>query len=99
MKYKKNKLRLNEIASAIQGFYFLVKFGLVLIHRLKVYRKKSSSILFDFLLNSMYLLKFFIDFSVENLETPPSNFLSKCFSEIYLSPILLIIEVVTLNYT
>ena len=45
MKYKKNKLRLTEIASAIQCFYFLVKFGLVLIYKLKVYRKKYSSIL------------------------------------------------------
>ena len=42
MKYKKNKL--NEIASAIQDFNFLAKFGLVLIDTLKVYRKKSSSI-------------------------------------------------------
>ena len=41
MKYKKNKLRLNEI----QSFYFLFKFGLVLIYILKVYRKRSSSIL------------------------------------------------------
>ena len=29
----------------MQGFYFFVKFGLVLIYILKVYRKKSSSIL------------------------------------------------------
>ena len=52
----------------MQDFYFFVKFGLVLIYILKVYRKK---ILFDFiekkyvqfitcifLLRSMYLLKF-----------------------------------------
>ena len=52
----------------MQDFYFFVKFGLVLIYILKVYRKK---ILFDFiekkyvqfitcifLLKSMYLLKF-----------------------------------------
>ena len=32
MKYKKNKLKLNGTASAMQGFYFLVKFGLVLIY-------------------------------------------------------------------
>ena len=52
MKYKKNKLlKLNEIASAIQGFYFLVKFGLVLVYKLKVYLKKSSSIL---LRNNMF---------------------------------------------
>ena len=67
MKYKKNKLRLNDIASAMQGFYFLVKFGLVLIYILKNYRKKSSSILLRkkyvesitciFLLKRKYLLK------------------------------------------
>ena len=45
MKYKKNKLRLNEVASAMYGFYFLVKFCLVLIYILKVYFKRSSSIL------------------------------------------------------
>ena len=45
MKYKKNILRLNEIASAMQGFYFLVKFYLVLIDILKAYFKRSSSIL------------------------------------------------------
>ena len=52
----------------MQGFHFLVKFGLVLIYILKVYRKK---ILFDFikkkniqfitrifLLKSMYFFKF-----------------------------------------
>ena len=68
MKYKKNKLRLNDIASAMQGFYFLVKFGLVLIYILKNYLKKSSSILLRkkyvesiaciiFLLKRKYLLK------------------------------------------
>ena len=45
MKYKKNKIRLNEIASEMQGVYFLVKFGLVLIYILTVYSKKSFSIL------------------------------------------------------
>ena len=30
MKYKEKKLRLNEIASAMQDFYFSLKFGLVL---------------------------------------------------------------------
>ena len=45
MKYKKYKLRLNEITSAMQGFYFLFKFSLVLIYILKIYYKK---ILFDF---------------------------------------------------
>ena len=33
IKYKKNKLGLNEIASAMQSFYFLVKFGLVRIYK------------------------------------------------------------------
>ena len=52
----------------MQGFYFLVKFGFVLIYILKVYRKKSSSILLTkkydyfitciFLFKSMYFLKF-----------------------------------------
>ena len=45
MEYKKNKLRLNEIASAMHGFYFLVEFCLVLIYILKVYFKRSFSIL------------------------------------------------------
>ena len=85
MKYKKNKLRLIEIASAIQGFYFLVKFGLVLIYRLKVYRKKYSSILLrknmiNFSFEKYVPSQVFNGFSVENLETTPSNFLSKFFS-------------------
>ena len=85
MKYKKNKLMLNEIASAMQGFYFSVKFGLVLIYILKACHQKSSSILLRkniFLLKRMYLLK---NFSVEKLETTPSTFLSTFSSEIYLS--------------
>ena len=75
---------LNKIASAIQGFYFLFKFVLVLICRLKVYRRKSSSILFG---KNMFNFSFekhvpsqvFKGFSVENLETTPSNFISKFF--------------------
>ena len=43
--YKKNKLRLNQIASAMQGFYVLVKVDLVIIYILKVYCKNSSSTL------------------------------------------------------
>ena len=94
MKYKKNKLRLNEIASEMHGFYFLVKFGLVLMYILKVYRKKSSSILLRKNIFNSSLLAFFFwklctfskilkNFSVENLETTPSAFLSKFSSEIY----------------
>ena len=44
MEHKKNKSSLKEITSAIQGFYFLVKFGLAFIYILKSYRKKYSSI-------------------------------------------------------
>ena len=86
MKYKKNKLRLNEIASAIQGFYVSVKFGLVLIYRLEDYRKKYSSIflrknMFNFCFEKHVPSQVFIGFSVDNLETTPSNFLSKFVSE------------------
>ena len=59
MSYKKNKLRLNEIASAMDGFYFLVKFCLVLIYILKVYFKRSSSILLiKKILNSLLIFFF-----------------------------------------
>ena len=94
MKYKKNKLRLNEIASAIHGFYFLVKFFLVLIYTLKVYFKRSSSIwlrkkysiyYLHFSFDNHVLYHFLKGFSVENLEITPSTFLSKIFCEICLS--------------
>ena len=94
MKYKKNKLRLNEIASAIHGFYFLVKFFLVLIYTLKVYFKRSSSIwlrkkysiyYLHFSFDNHVLSQFLKGFSVENLEITPSTFLSKIFCEICLS--------------
>ena len=97
MKYKKNKLRLNEIASAMQGLLLLVKFGLVLIYILKIYRKQSFSILWEKIC-SIHYLHFFVekhvpsqilkDFSVENLDTTPSTFHSKFCSEIYLSQII-----------
>ena len=59
MKYKKDRLRLNEIASVILGFDFLVKFGLVLIYISKVFRKKSSSILLrkNMFNSSLFFLK------------------------------------------
>ena len=89
MKYKKNKLRLN-------GFYFLVKFGLVFIYALKVYHKKSSSFFvfwekiclihyWHFSFEKHVLSQVLKDFSVENLETISSTFLSKFSCEIYLS--------------
>ena len=34
--------KLNDIVLVMQAFYFLVKFGLVLIYILNVYRKKSA---------------------------------------------------------
>ena len=78
-----------------QGFYFFVKFGLVLICILKVYHKKSSSILLrKNMFNSITCIFFkkkhvnsqvLKDFSVENLEGTSSTFLSKFSSEIYLS--------------
>ena len=84
MKHKKNKLRLIKTASAIQGFYSLVKFGLVLIYRLKVYRKKYSSFLlrknmFNFSFEKYVPSQVFKGFSMENLETTTNNFLSKFF--------------------
>ena len=64
----------------MQGFYFFVKFGLVLIYVLKVCRKKSPSILLrKNMFNSLLAFCFWKhvpshvlqDFSVENLETTP----------------------------
>ena len=64
----------------MQAFYFSVKFGLVLIYVLEVYRKKSSSILLRKICSIHYLHFSFEkhvpsqvlkDFSVENLETTP----------------------------
>ena len=90
MKYKKNKLRLNEIVSVMQGFYFLVKFGFAFIYILEVYRKKSSSFLLrkNICFETHVLSSVLKDFSVENLETTPSTFLSKFSFEIYLSRII-----------
>ena len=63
----------------MQGFYFFVEFGFVLISALKVYRKKSSSIVqysihylhFSFEMHvPSQVLK---DFFVEILETTPTS--------------------------
>ena len=97
MKYKKNKLSLNEVASAMYGFYILVKFCLVIIYILKVYFKRSSSILLrkkisthdlHFSFEKHVPSQFLKDFSVENLETTSSTSLSKFSCEIYLSRVI-----------
>ena len=93
IKYNKNKLELNEIASANQGFNVLVKFGLALIYRLKFIVKSHFQLyweknIFNFSFEKHVPSQVFIDFSVENLETTSSNFLLKFFSETYLSPII-----------
>ena len=83
----------------MQGFYFLVEYGLVLIYIyiLKVYLKKSCSILLRKKCSIHYLHFSFEkyapsqvlkDSSVENVKTTPSTFLSKFSSEIYLSRII-----------
>ena len=83
----------------MQGFYFLVEYGLVLIciYVLKVYLKKSCSILLRKKCSIHYLHFSFEkyapsqvlkDFSVENVKTIPNTFLSKFSSEIYLSRII-----------
>ena len=90
MNYKNNKLSLNKIS---QDFHFKVKFGLVLIYILKVYCKKSSSILLRKNIFNSFFFSFekhvpsqiSKDFSNENIETAPSTFLKKIWSEIYLS--------------
>ena len=78
----------------MQGFYFFVKFGLVLIYIWKVYRKKSSSIVqcsihyLHFSFEKHVPSQVLKDFSVENLETIPNTFLSKFSSKIFLSRII-----------
>ena len=83
------------MASAMQCFCFLVKFGLALIYTLKLYHRKSSSTLlrknmFNSLICSNHFEKHVSsqvlkDLSVENSETTPSIFLLKFSSEIYLT--------------
>ena len=78
MKYKKNKLRLIEIASAIQSFTFWVNLVWFL-----------SNFSFNFIEKNMFNFSFekhvpsqvFEGFSVENLETTPSNLRRIFFSE------------------
>ena len=88
---------LNEIASVTLDFYFWVKFDLVLIYMLKIYRKKSLWFYWEKICSIHYLhfpfekhlpSQVLKNFSVENLETTPSTFFSKCFCEICLSRII-----------
>ena len=75
----------------MQGFYFLIKFGLALIYILKVYllrfywEKICSIHYLDFSFEKHVTSQVLKDFSVEILETTPGTFLSKFSSEIYLS--------------
>ena len=63
----------------MQEFYFFVKFGLVLVYILKLYRKKSFSIgqcsihYFNFSFEKQVTSQILKDFSVENLETTPRS--------------------------
>ena len=72
----------------MQGFYFFVKFGLVLIYILKVYRKKSSSILLrKNMFNSLLAFCFWKACTFSSFE----RFLcwkSRNYSQIYLSRII-----------
>ena len=72
----------------MQGFYFFVKFGLVLIYILKVYRKKSSSILLrKNMFNSFLAFCFWKACTFSSFE----RFLcwkSRNYSQIYLSGII-----------
>ena len=92
----------------------MVKFGLVLIYILKVYRKKPSSFFFCFFfvfekkICSVHYLHFSFekhvlsqvlkDFSLENVETTSSTFLLK-FPVRSINLELVIIGVVFLHYT
>ena len=63
----------------MQGFYFFVEFGFVLIYALKVYRKKSSSIVpcsihyLHFSFEKHVPSQVLKDFFVEILETTPRS--------------------------
>ena len=72
---------LNDIVLVMQGIYFFVKFGLVLIIS-RLYRKKSSSILLKkiclihclhFAFEKHVPSQFLKDFSVENRQTNPRS--------------------------
>ena len=81
----------------MQGCSFLVKLGLVLIKISKVRRIKYTLVLLRKICSIHYLHLSFEkhvpsqvmkELSIEILETTPSTFLSKFYSEIYLSQII-----------
>ena len=83
----------DEIALAIQGFYFLVKCGLVLIYILKVYCKNSFSILLTKnMFNSLLAFFFWKACTCSCFERflcwKSRNYSQQFFSEIYLSRII-----------
>ena len=86
----------------MQDFYFLVKFGLVLIYILKVIVKNQLHYSVHYYLHFSFekhvLSQVLKDFSLEYLETTPSTFLAKFSCEIYLSGIINY-WVVFLHYT
>ena len=78
-----------------RNFYFLVKFGLVLIHVLRFivknllrWEKICSIHYLHFSFEKHVHFQVLKDFSVENLQTNPCPFLSKFSCEIYLSRII-----------
>ena len=77
-----------KIVLVMQGFYYLVKFGLVLIYMLKVYREKAFSILLrKNMFNSLLAFCFWKACTFSSFE----RFLcwkSRNYSQIYLSGII-----------
>ena len=82
------KTRLNDIVPVMQALTFFVKFDLVLIYILKVYRRKSSSILLrKNMFNSLLAFCFWKACTFSSFE----RFLcwkSRNYSQIYLSGII-----------
>ena len=75
----------------MQAFTYLVKFGLVLIYMLKVYHKKSSSILLrKYMFNSLLTFFFWKVCPFSNFESLSkiSCWKSRNYSQIYLSRII-----------
>ena len=81
-------ISLNKRVSTIQAFYFVAKFGLVLIYILKVYRKKSSSIfLRKNIFNSLFAFCFWKACTYSSFELS-LFWKSRNYSQMYLSGII-----------